>query len=235
MKPFFRMWKEEREGKNGWRHIFLIPQNTKGKRREGEKKKEKKERKGKAREKIMADSCSHLTKFKAEGGEKTLAILQKYKIQVTLGNLVAPRCTTCGTLTGRLFACLHCVHFACSDHLKSHYQHLNHSHPLGKSNNYSPNTFTSIYFQLSSLLSPQMPNWTNHFCIYSFGVIVFAHILYWMQQLHLRFWMGTEFVKVQAGKDRHCGGSGHFRWHRRWSRDLSINVQSLRLTRPQQQ
>ena len=78
----------------------------------------------------MADSCSHLVKFKAEGGEKTLSVLQKYKIQVALGNLMAPRCTICGTLTGRLFACLHCDHFACSDHLKSHYQHLNH--PLGK-------------------------------------------------------------------------------------------------------
>lgn len=104
--------------------MFLICEKTKYFKK-GRKKKEKKG-------KVMADSCCHLTKFKAEGGDKTLDILHKYKIQVGLGNLVAPRCTTCGTLTGRLFACLYCVHFACSDHLKSHCQHLNHTHPLGK-------------------------------------------------------------------------------------------------------
>ena len=91
---------------------------------------------------VMSDICCHLSKFKSEGGERTLELLQKYKIQVCLGNLVAPRCTTCGALTGQLFACLHCAHFACSDHIKYHCQHLNHMHPLGKTkqNNNKKNT-----------------------------------------------------------------------------------------------
>ena len=76
--------------------------------------------------------CAHLLQYKAEHGLQTLLAIRRYAELSERGRAArirvpVPRCSTCGTTEGKLFACLTCVHIACRNDTLLHYKMKAHA------------------------------------------------------------------------------------------------------------